>query len=517
MVIALALAGVAMLASVQTASARRAVVVNRESGTVTLFDTGTGALINPTIETGGGANAEPFGVAITPNGSTAYVTNSEGTVGKSVSIINMLAGATGGQIAPFDPGTVGVGITPDGRRAYIASREAATVSAVDTGTNTLIGSPIEVGTELESLDRGVAITPDGQHVYVARFGDDLVSMIDTETNLVIGAPIPAGEGPRAMAITPDGRRLYVTDNISGAVTVIDTATNTVIGAPIPVGLEPRGIAITPDGSRAYVANQGSETVSVIDTATNTVIGAPIPVMDPLGVAITPDGSRVLVGSGLAAPNNLITPISTATNAAGQSFHSGGDAPAEIAVVPNQPPKAAFGATHKSKKPTVESFDGSGSSDPDGTVARFEWSFGDGQSLAGGGPAATHTYRPGKYTATLTVTDNEGCSTKFIYTGQTAYCTGSAVATVAHTVGIPPQTRISKHPKKKTESEKAKFRFSADEAGAKFQCKLDRKKFKQCGRSFRAKLKPGKHKLQVKAIGKGGADPTPAKFEWTVLP
>jgi DNA-binding beta-propeller fold protein YncE len=256
---------------------------------------------------------------------------------------------------------------------------------------------------------------------------------------------------------------------------------------------------------------------VIDTATNTVIGAPIPVAnDPVGVAITPDGSRVLVGSEQPAPGNVITPISTATNTPGPSFQSGGEAPAEIAVVPNQPPTAAFGASHKNKKPTLESFDGSGSSDSDGTVARFDWSFGDGQSLANGGPTPTHTYKPGKYTAALTVTDNEGCSTKFVFTGQTASCSGSAVATVSHSVGIPPQTTIKKHPKKKTESEKAKFKFSANEKGAKFQCKLDRKKFKKCGKKFSPKVKPGKHTLQVKAIGKGGADPTPAKFKWTVL-
>jgi hypothetical protein len=214
---------------------------------------------------------------------------------------------------------------------------------------------------------------------------------------------------------------------------------------------------------------------------------------------------------------VITPISTATNAPGPAFQSGGEAPAEIAVVPNQPPKAALTASHTNKKPTAESFNGGGSSDSDGSVARFDWSFGDGQSLANGGPTPSHTYKPGSYTATLTVTDTEGCSTKFIFTGQTAFCNGSGVATSSQAVGIPPQTKIKKHPKKKTEARKAKFKFSADEKGAKFQCKLDgKKKFKKCGKSFKATVKPGKHKLQVRAVGKGGTDPTPAKFKWSVL-
>ena len=34
---------------------------------------------------------------------------------------------------------------------------------------------------------------------------------------------------------------------------------------------------------------------------------------------------------------------------------------------------------------------------------------------------------GRYQVSLTLTDNEGCSTSFIFTGQTAYCNGSALA------------------------------------------------------------------------------------------
>ena len=54
------------------------------------------------------------------------------------------------------------------------------------------------------------------------------------------------------------------------------------------------------------------------------------------------------------------------------------------------------------------FDGSGSTDPDGTVSSWAWSFGDGTS--GTGPATTHLYStPGTYTASLTVTDDRGAS------------------------------------------------------------------------------------------------------------
>lgn len=54
------------------------------------------------------------------------------------------------------------------------------------------------------------------------------------------------------------------------------------------------------------------------------------------------------------------------------------------------------------------FDAAGSTDADGRVAAYAWSFGDGAS--GTGVTPRHTYAAaGTYTATLTVTDNEGAT------------------------------------------------------------------------------------------------------------
>jgi len=59
-------------------------------------------------------------------------------------------------------------------------------------------------------------------------------------------------------------------------------------------------------------------------------------------------------------------------------------------------------------PLAVDFDGSTSSDSDGTVESWEWDFGDGQTATG--QAASHTYAdPGSYSARLAVTDNEGAT------------------------------------------------------------------------------------------------------------
>lgn len=78
---------------------------------------------------------------------------------------------------------------------------------------------------------------------------------------------------------------------------------------------------------------------------------------------------------------------------------------DVTVAANQSPVASFTA---STNGLVASLDGSGSTDPDGTVASWAWNFGDGAT--GTGATTTHTYAvPGDYQVVLTVTDNKGAT------------------------------------------------------------------------------------------------------------
>ncbi len=75
----------------------------------------------------------------------------------------------------------------------------------------------------------------------------------------------------------------------------------------------------------------------------------------------------------------------------------------IVTLSNAPPVASF--TSACTQLTC-SFNASGSSDPDGTIASYAWTFGDGTNGSGVTPSRTYA-AGGTYTVTLTVTDNRG--------------------------------------------------------------------------------------------------------------
>ncbi len=187
----------------------------------------------------------------------------------------------------------GVAVTPDGTHAYVANEFSNTVSVIDTTSNTVVAT-VTVG----NRPLGVAVTPDGKHAYVTNEGSNNVSVIDTATNIVVATVVVAPVGaaaPSAVTVTPDGKHAYVAilGFPNGAVSVIDTASNTVV-ATVPVGGSPLGVAVTPDGKHAYVAIAGSPNgkVSVIDTASNTVVATVTVGSDPVGVGIIPPPAGV---------------------------------------------------------------------------------------------------------------------------------------------------------------------------------------------------------------------------------
>jgi PKD repeat protein len=99
--------------------------------------------------------------------------------------------------------------------------------------------------------------------------------------------------------------------------------------------------------------------------------------------------------------------------------------------PNAPPIATIGSSGSGgQAPYAVSFDGSGSSDPDGSIASYAWDFGNGRTATTPTASANYT-SPGTYTVRLTVTDNRGA------TG-----TATKVITVTGAPNVPPTASIT---------------------------------------------------------------------------
>jgi PKD repeat protein len=86
--------------------------------------------------------------------------------------------------------------------------------------------------------------------------------------------------------------------------------------------------------------------------------------------------------------------------------SGDDAPDPDPIPANQPPSASFAASpQQGQAPLEVSFDATGSSDNDGSVASYTWDFGNGATDIG--ESVQYTFaEAGEYTVSLVVTDDD---------------------------------------------------------------------------------------------------------------
>jgi YVTN family beta-propeller protein len=150
----------------------------------------------------------------------------------------------------------GVAISPDGSRAYVANRNSASVSVISLADNTVVGTiPVGLG------PTGVVVSRDGSRVYVANRTAHTISVINTADLTSVGT-IPAGGEPMGLSLSPDGSRLYATLVDTAHLAAISTSTLTVVSSA-PVGPQPFSVAVSPDGSWAFVANRGANSVSVL--------------------------------------------------------------------------------------------------------------------------------------------------------------------------------------------------------------------------------------------------------------
>jgi len=236
----------------------------------------------------------PFAGSVSPNGDNLYVpfenTSPGGgapdrsgafSVAANGAVSNIQNVITGGN-AGADGNPFGSGITPDGRFVYFSAPEdLASVGRIwgfstnPNGTlSSIPGSPFLV-TPGGSHPLTIATAPDNEHLYVATRQTNAVKAysIDQNTGALtnIGAFATNGTNGKSLALTPDGERLYVsnqvTNNISGFNVAANGSLSLIPGSPWPTGdtsPDLESIAITP--------NQGPQAAFTVQ---NGFAGEPI--------------------------------------------------------------------------------------------------------------------------------------------------------------------------------------------------------------------------------------------------
>jgi YVTN family beta-propeller protein len=211
-------------------------------------------------------------VQVTPDGSLAVVTSYDSAITFIDTTTNTITGVikTDSSIHP-----AGLAISPDGTRAYVTNLfdTGSSVLVIDIASRTIVNT-----ISVPIFPYSLAITPDGALVYVTFYQSGTVYVIDTLSNTVAGAftvPAPA----YGIAFSPTGLRAYVaTAGAPGQLQVVDTATYRVVAA-VTLGNHPNDVKVTPDGAFVFVTNFQSNFVSQVATRTNTLVRN-IPVGNP---------------------------------------------------------------------------------------------------------------------------------------------------------------------------------------------------------------------------------------------
>ncbi|MDE3082745.1 MAG: beta-propeller fold lactonase family protein [Acidobacteriota bacterium] len=402
---------------------------------VTNLDTNSIAIISPVSHStrsvsGHGLNG-PLGVAITPNGRTAYVTNS---LGNTIVPVNLATGTVGAPVR-VGSGPAAIAISPTGRTAYVSNFNDNTVTPVTlSGATPVAHSAIRVGFGPWSI----AVTPNDAMVLVSNSEGHSISVINVASGRVTSLPV-AGR-PQAIALAPDGKHAYVADGQS--VTTINlSSTSASLGTVIPVAGGPVGITISPGGRRGYTANTNN-TVSILALDSHAVAPTSVSVAnlsEPDGITLSPNGRVAYV----ASASDVVAPIDLAASPIRPMAPIPVGSPSfGIAVVPDQAPIASLKVT-AAKAGHATLLDASASVAPNSAIRNYHWIFGDGTSATTTAATITHVYRHGGlYDAAVVVTTVNGTSTETTFTGQVVGNHGGASAQATSSFHVPSALQLS---------------------------------------------------------------------------
>jgi len=289
--------------------------VSNHGGTVSVIETATNTVV-ATIPVG----FHPFAVAVTPDGTRAYVTicradlcNDPG----SVLVINTATNQVVGN--PVDVGyfPYAAVLSQDQSKLYVSNWgvsdrnfNSTYQSSYDPLTGSGNGSPFiggVVGNLFANPQTNLAKTSSVSVLSLTGKGASAISL----ARPIDGVNIVGGTHPSAMALVNAHKEsaLFVTDSNEDQLAIIDTRTDTLVKkvkleSPIPelskgaiLGLTPNALAVSPDQKRLFVAEAGLNAVSVYDVKKpfEPEFMGRIPTgWYPTGVTVSPDGNSLYI-------------------------------------------------------------------------------------------------------------------------------------------------------------------------------------------------------------------------------
>ena len=137
---------------------------------------------------------------------------------------------------------------------------------------------------------------------------------------------------------------------------------------------------------------------------------------PITITLTQDGAHFIEFSGIANGDGVSAGYSDYGSLGFYTFDATWGAPGNKTPVANASRTAPLTYNYQTQPNQLVTFDGTLSSDPDGTITRYSWDFNDVYPRTAEGAIQTHRYRaPGVYRPVLTVTDDSGATASTVVT------------------------------------------------------------------------------------------------------
>lgn len=165
--------------------------------------------------------------------------------------------------------TLTVAVTPDGTKAYVGNVEDGSVSVVDAINDVKLAElPVTVPAgDLPYRPIDVAVDPVGRHLFVVNAAADKVAVVDVATDSTTAQlTVPRGSRRVGFDFNHSPPRIYITNEVVNAVIVFEETTpnhfNQLANIPL-LGDDPTALLVLP-GGRLVVGNRATHDLEFVD-------------------------------------------------------------------------------------------------------------------------------------------------------------------------------------------------------------------------------------------------------------